>query len=151
MDIHAVPPTLRDRLGAEATGELLQLLDLVDHERMEDLITGCTDRFERRLVEEVAGLRVLIGHVDSSIRQDMTQLGASLRQEMTQMGAELRQEMTQMGAELRQEMALMRGDLLRQMAADRFESLRWAFLFWIGQVVSIGTLFGVMLRLGRAG
>jgi len=140
MDIHAVPPTLRDRLGAEATGELLQLLDLVDHERREDLITGCTDRFERRLVEEVAGLRVLIGHVDSSIRQEMTQLGASLRQEMTHMGAELRQEM-----------ALMRGDLLRQMAADRFESLRWAFLFWIGQVVAIGTLFGLMLRLGRAG
>jgi hypothetical protein len=162
MDIHAVPPTLRDRLGAEATGDLLHLLDLVDNERTEDLITGCTDRFERRLVEEVAGLRVLIGNVDSSIRQDMTQMGArlrqemtqmgaELRQEMTQMGAELRQEMTQMGAELRQEMALLRGDLLRQMAADRFESLRWAFLFWIGQVVAIGTLFGVMLRLGRAG
>lgn len=139
MDIHAVPPTLRDRLGPEATGDLLHLLDLVDTERREGLITGCTDRFERRLVEEVADLRVQIGNVDSSIRQDMTRLGAGLRQEMAQMGAELRQEM-----------ALMRGDLMRQMAADRFESLRWAFLFWIGQVVAIGTLFGVMLRLGRA-
>jgi len=52
----------------------------VDSERREDPITGCTDRFERRLVEEVAGLRLQTGTVDSSIRQDMTVLGASLRQ-----------------------------------------------------------------------
>lgn len=30
-------------------------------------------------------------------------------------------------------------------------AVKWAFLFWIGQVVAIGTLFGVLLRLGRAG
>jgi hypothetical protein len=59
--------------------------------------------------------------------------------------------MAQMGADLRQEMGEMRGDLLRQMAADRFDSVRWAFLFWIGQVVALGTLLGVMLRLGRGG
>jgi hypothetical protein len=78
MNIHAVPPALRDRLGAEATGDLLHLLDLVDNERREDLITSCTDRFERRLVEEVAGLRLQTANVESSIRHDMTQLGASL-------------------------------------------------------------------------
>jgi hypothetical protein len=58
---------------------------------------------------------------------------------MAQMGANLRQEMAQMGADLRQEMGEMRGDLLRQMAADRFDSVRWAFLFWIGQVVALGS------------
>jgi hypothetical protein len=162
MNIDAVPSALKDRLGAEATGDLLHLLDIAHNERREDLITACTERFERRLVEEVAGLRVQNANTGSSIRQDMTQLGASLRQEMSQMGADLRQEMakmgadlrqemSQMGADLRQEMAQMRGDLLGQMAADRFDSLRWAFLFWIGQVVAIATLFGVMLRLGRAG
>lgn len=40
------------------------------------------DRFERRLVEEIAGVRLHITQVEASIRQDMTRMGAALRQEM---------------------------------------------------------------------
>lgn len=48
-----------------------------------------------------------------------------------------------LGTDLRQEIA----GVSSRMAADRFELLKWAFLFWIGQVVAIGTLFGVMTRI----
>lgn len=47
-----------------------------------------------------------------------------------------------LGTDLRQEIA----GVSSRMAADRFELLKWAFL-WIGQVVAIGTLFGVMTRI----
>ena len=125
MDSAAVPTALKDRLGPEATDGLLRLLGQVQTDLREDVITACTDRFERRLVEEVSGLRVQIAQVESSIRQDMTRLGAELRQEI--------------------------GGITARMALDRFELLKWAFLFGIGQVVAIGTLFGVIMRLsGRA-
>lgn len=124
MDAAAIRIALEDRLGPEATDGLLQLLERVESDLREDVIVACTERFERRLVEETSALRVQIAQVESSIRQDMTRLAAELRQE-------LRQEI---------------GTLRTQMASDRFELLKWAFLFWIGQVVAIGTLLGVMLR-----
>jgi hypothetical protein len=80
------------------------------------VISACTERFERRLVDEIAKVRV-----------DMAHLGASLRQEMATMTAGLRQEM----------------------ATGRVELFKWCFLFWVGQVLAIGGLVGVMLRLLR--
>jgi hypothetical protein len=60
---------------------------------------------------------------------------------------ELRQEIGAQGNELRQEIAALGS----QMASDRFDLLKWAFLFWIGQVVAIGTLIGVMMRMTGRG
>jgi hypothetical protein len=136
MDSAAIPIALKDRLGPEATDGLLQLMEQVETHLREDVITACTERFERRLVEETSTLRVQIAQVESSIRQDMTRLGSELRQEIAALGRQLRQEMGALGS---------------QMASDRFDLLKWAFLFWIGQVVAIGTLIGVMLRMTGRG
>lgn len=111
-------------------------MEQVETHLREDVITACTERFERRLVEETSTLRVQIAQVESSIRQDMTRLGSELRQEIAALGRQLRQEMGALGS---------------QMASDRFDLLKWAFLFWIGQVVAIGTLIGVMLRMTGRG
>ena len=125
MDSTAIPVALKDRLGPEATDGLLQIMEQMQTHLREDVITACTERFERRLVEETSTLRVQIAQVESSIRQDMTRLGSELRQEIGALGS--------------------------QMARDRFELLKWAFLFWIGQVVAIGTLIGVMMRMTGRG
>jgi len=125
MDSAAIPIALKDRLGPEATDGLLQLMDRMETQLREDVITACTERFERRLVEEISTLRVQVAQVESSIRQDMTRLGSELRQEIGALGS--------------------------QMASDRFDLLKWAFLFWIGQVVAIGTLIGVMMRMTGRG
>ena len=43
----------------------------------------------------------------------------------------------------------MGSDLRAEMASSRVELFKWCFLFWIGQVLAIGGLMGVMLRLMR--
>ena len=160
MDIDAVSGPLRERLGPEATSALLDLFDLARSEWRNDLIAACTDRYERRLAEEIAGVRVQIAQVEASlrteiaqtgagIRQDMAEMGAGIRQEMAQMGAQIRQEMAQMGAQIRQEMGDMGTGIRTDMATGRVELLKWCFLFWIGQVVAVSTIVGLMLRLMR--
>jgi hypothetical protein len=116
MEFEAVPAVLRARLGPEATGGLLELLDVSHREAREDVITACTERFDRRLVEEVSGLRVQIAHVESRIRQDMAQLGASLREDI---------------------------------ATGRVDLFKWCCLFWVGQVLAIGGMLSVVLRVMR--
>jgi hypothetical protein len=138
MDIERVPAALQERLGIAATAGLLQLLDSTHREWRGDVIAASSDRFERRLVEEIATVRVQIAQVDASIRRDMAEMGASIRRDMATMGAEIRQDMATMGAGIRQDMA-----------SGRVELFKWCFLFWIGQVVAVAGIMGVMLRAFR--
>jgi hypothetical protein len=167
MDIEQVPAALRERLGVEGTVGLLQVLDNSHRDGRADMIAACTDRFERRLVEEISGVRVQIAQVEASLRREMTEMGAAIRQDMAEMGASIRQDMTTMGASIRQDMTAM-GASIRQdmtamgasnrqemtgirqdMASNRVELLKWCFLFWVGQVVAIAGIMSLMLRLVR--
>ena len=58
-----------------------------------------------------------------------------MRVEMARSEARVREGIAQQGAALRQEMAV-----------NRFELLKWSFLFWVGQVFAVVGLVGVMLR-----
>ena len=138
MDIDAVSAPLRERLGPEATSGLLDLFDLARSEWRNDLIAACTDRYERRLAEEIAGVRVQIAQVEASLRTEIAQTGAGIRQEMAQMGAQIRQEMVEMGAAIRIEVA-----------NGRVAFFKWCFIFSIAQIVAVSTIVGLMLRLMR--
>jgi hypothetical protein len=91
------------------------------------LIAACTERYERRLSEEIAGVRVQLSQVETSLRTEIAQMGASIRQDMAHMGSGIRNDM----------------------AAGRVELFKWCFIFWIGQVLAMTGITGVMLRLFR--
>ena len=65
------------------------------------------------------------------------------------MKAEIRQEVAQMGADIRREVAAMGGDIRQEIATGRVEMVKWCFLFWIGQLVTIASIVGIMTRLIR--
>lgn len=138
MDVEAVPPALREQLGNDATTGLLALLARSHEEERATVIAACTERFERRLVEEIAGVRVQIANVEGSLRTEIAETRATLREEMAQMGASIRQDMAEMGASIRQEIA-----------TGRVELIKWCFLFWIGEVMVVLTAMGVVVRLVR--
>ena len=171
MDVEVVPAPLRERLGPAATGGLLHVLELAQREGRAEVIATCTDRFERRLSEEIAGVRVQLAQVEGSLKTEISGMGAAIRQEMAEMNVAIRQEMSQMNVAIRNDMSRMtvairsemaemnvaiRNDMAgmnvairSDMATARVELLKWCFLFWIGQVVAVGTMLGVMLRVLR--
>ena len=125
-----VPPPLRQRLGTEGTDGLLEVLERTREESVTAAISACTDRFERRLIETGAALRLEI----AGLRQEMRDGFAAGRQEMHDGLAAVRQEMHDGFAAVRQELATQRAD-----------QLKWSFLFWVGQVAVVAGLFGVLL------
>jgi hypothetical protein len=131
----AVPVALAERLGESGSAALAEMFDANNRACADAVMTQSAERFERRLVEETSKLRV-----------EMAQMGALLRQEMAELRGSLRQEMAELRGSLRQEIVELRGDLREDIAAGRFELLKWAFLFWVGQVVSVVGLVGLMLR-----
>ena len=140
MDSHRVPASLQDRLGQEATAGLVELLTDARKEWTAEVIGMVGDRFERRLTEETSKVRVEMAALRSDLRQEMAALRSDLRQEMAALRGDLRQEMTEGSASLRQ-----------ALADQRFEILKWAFLFWVGQFFAVAGLVAVLIRFLRPG
>lgn len=86
------------------------------HDVDEDLMEQLSDRFERRLVEESSKLDAKISDV--------------------------RLEVAGVRSEMREGFAAVRGD----MARNRFELLKWAFAFWIGQFFATAALLTALAR-----
>ena len=127
MQVNAVPPALRDRLGPEGTTGLLDVLDLAEREWREDVLSLAGERFDRRLAETGAILRVQIAQSDAAIRGEMAQVEVRIVREI----------------------ANCRGDLIKEIANGRGDLIKWSFLFWIGQVVAMSAVMGAMLRMIR--
>jgi len=164
MPVLVVSPPLREQLGDRATGVLVDLFDQVSDQTKEDVITVVGERFERRLSEEIAGLRAdlreemarrqvelqkQIVELGAELRQEMANQQVGLREEMANQRVELRGEMTNLReemadlrAELREEMARLRTDLAR----GQTEMIRWMFLFWIGQLAAILAILFTFFR-----
>jgi len=127
MEIDQVPVALQAHLGPQASGGLLELLDRSRRTAREDVITACTERFDQRLVEETSGLRVQIAQVESRLRQEIARVESGIRKDMAELRASLREDI----------------------AAGRVDLFTWCFLFWIGQVLAVGGMLGVVLRVMR--
>lgn len=71
MQIDDVPGPLEARLGPAAAAGLVQLLDRSEGRVKEEVMTICLERFDRRMAEEVSGLRVQIAQSESTLRGDI--------------------------------------------------------------------------------
>jgi hypothetical protein len=142
MESSNVPVALQERLGAEATAGLLRLFEVERTEWTEDVISRSVERFEQRLVGELAGVRTEMARGEARLREEI----AGVRVELARGEARLHEKISQNVAMLREEMA-RQGTLIRQeIATNRFELLKWSFLFWVGQVIAVVGLVGVILR-----
>ena len=86
-----MPPALAMRLGHDGAREFTEMLDAEHQAWSERMLTIVTDRFERRLIDETAKLRV-------------------------------------------------------ELARDRFEVVKWMFLFWLGQLAAMTAIMSFLLR-----
>jgi hypothetical protein len=175
MLVTEVPAPLRERLGPDGTNGLVGTLERTREESVTAAVAACTDRFDRRLVETSAGLRLEMAGMRQEmhagfavLRQEMRDGDAALRQEIRDVDAALRQEIRDVDAALTQEIREIKvalgeqvrdGDTaLRQEMHEGFARLRaeiagrytdllkWSFLFWVGQVAVVAGLVGVLLR-----
>jgi hypothetical protein len=116
VEIDSVPPALRTQLGERAPAGLLEVLARSYEAMREPVIAACTERFERRLIEEISGVRVQLADVDSGLRHETSQMGGHLRQEMMELRAGLRQEMSELRTELRGDTTRLRFEIRQEIA-----------------------------------
>ena len=101
-----IPAAFRARIGDDATFGLIELLDTERNDWSEQVLSVASDRFERRLTDEISTLR-------DEMRNTLNEGLTSVRQEL---------------------------------ATTRVETLKWSFVFWVGQVAAMAGLLAFMLR-----
>jgi len=95
----------------------------------DNLLTAATDRFERRLSEEIGAVRVAMVEQDSATRKALIEQDSATRQEI----------------------AKLRVDMTEQFAAARIhtesrhqELLKWALVFWVGQAAAVAGIVSAL-------
>ena len=83
----------------------------------DEVMTTAVDRFEHLLARELTSFRLDMTREISAVRQDMTREIAGLRQDFT-----------------------------RDLSSVRVETLKWSFVFWVGQVAVMIGLHAFALR-----
>ena len=150
MTVITVPEPLRDRLGPDATKALVDLLNQTTGKIRDDLVLVLDHRFElfeekfeRRLAEEIAGLRdELTGRI-TELRDELTGQITELREELTGQITELREEHTGRITGLRDELSGRIAGVEKKVAGLKGELVAWMFVFWVTQLGAIlGVLFG---------
>jgi hypothetical protein len=140
VDLERVAPALRERLGTEASAGLISLLDDVRAEWSEDVMEVSAYRYERRLAEETSKLRVEMAEGFAALRGELASGLAGIRQELSLGLAQVRQEMAKGDAELRV-----------AIADQKFEILKWTFVFWTGQFFVTASFLVMLVRALRPG
>ena len=90
------------------------------------------------------GFGLKLAQESSAIRQEIAGVRADLRAEIATLRAEMatRKELEA----VRQDMAAGFARLERQISDSRVESIKWSFLFWTGQCLTIIGFLVVFLR-----
>ena len=156
MAIISIPKPLREKLGEEGTDALVQVLNENEKEIRSSAIDVAEQRFERSLSREIAGVRVdladaekrLMGEI-AGVRVDLADAEKRFEKHLTEEIAGVRVDLA--GAEKRfekrltEEIAGVRveiADLRGSMQKSKSDTIKWMFLFWIGQ---IGAVLGIIL------
>ena len=106
MEPLRVPTALRETLGPDATLALSEMLHDSARPSTDDAIDRAAERFERRLAEELAEMRVELAQGLASVERTMAEGLGDLRKEFHE-----------------------------SLTATHTALLRWSLVFWTGQMV----------------
>jgi len=137
---------LREKLGDEAMGGLQTFVDEAGRKWKEEVLTIAAERFSHRLGEEIGALRLDMAKDFAAVRVETAREFAAVRGEMAKEFAAVRGEAAKEFAAVRTEMAALGAGLRSEMAETRFSMLKWAFLFWVGQLVAMTGIMTLLLR-----
>ncbi len=115
MEPLRVPTALRDKLGPDATLALIEMLHDNARQSVDDAIDRAAERFERRLAEELAKMRVELAQGLASLRQEIAEGNSALRKEFHE-----------------------------SLTATHTALLRWSLVFWTGQMVVLVAVLRIL-------
>ncbi|MEW6681242.1 MAG: hypothetical protein AB1297_09565 [bacterium] len=125
MPVIAIPRILREKLGEEIVDSLIELFNKSEERVKSDVIVLSEEKFERRLTEETSKL-------DKRITEEVSKVNERITEVETKLDRRITEEVSKLRVEIKSNYA---------------STIRWMFIFYLGQVASIiGVLFAFFKR-----
>ncbi|MEW6621304.1 MAG: hypothetical protein AB1422_18565 [bacterium] len=148
MPVIAIPKPLREKLGEDGIDSLIDVLNKSEERVKEDVITLSAEKFERRLSQEISGVRsdlaILEGKFETRITQETSKIDKRITEEVSMLEVKLDKRITEETAKLDKRITEEVSNVNERISEVRVELkatyasiIRWMFIFYLGQIGAI--------------
>jgi DNA anti-recombination protein RmuC len=146
MQIVVLPEVIEQKLKVEERKEVIDFInDLVADTSdglKKDIIGILEERFEKKLSIELVNLKL-------ELMEKISSSGAQLNERITKVEAQLNERITKAEAQLNERITTssekLRAELVEKIANSKADTIKWMFIFWIGNVITIiGGIIGIL-------
>ncbi|MEO5359235.1 MAG: DUF1640 domain-containing protein [Nitrospirota bacterium] len=149
MSVITIPRSLRERLGDEASEAFAALINDIDLGARKDAIAIAEERFERRLVEESGKLRIEIGKVNMRISEVNERISVEIGKvnlSISELNERISVETGKVNERISVEIGKVNERISVEIANSKAETIKWMFLFWMGQIAVMVALFKFFIK-----
>ncbi|MBF0517594.1 MAG: DUF1640 domain-containing protein [Nitrospirae bacterium] len=146
MSVIAIPRALRDKLGDEATSDLVLVFKSIEPDLVKikadiskDLATKADLSIEIGKVNE--RISVEIGKVNERISVEIGKVNERITLEI----GKVNERITEESGKLKLEIEKVRSELSDKIEKSSKENIKWMFLFWIGQIAVMAAIIKFMV------
>ncbi|MEO0279522.1 MAG: hypothetical protein ABIM98_01415 [candidate division WOR-3 bacterium] len=154
MKIITIPKVLREKLGEDGVDALIELLNASNEKLKIDLIDLQTEKYEKKLTEEINKLRAEdIAKLDKRITEENAKLDKRIAEEINKLRSEdiarldkrITEETAKLDKRITEETEKLRVEILKSFA----NIIKWIFIFWVGQISVMTLIFFTFLKFIR--
>ncbi|MEW6103986.1 MAG: hypothetical protein AB1630_09300 [bacterium] len=141
MPVIAIPKPLREKLGEDGIDSLIDVLNKSEERVKEDVITLSAEKFERRLSQEISGVRsdlaILEGKFETRITQETSKIDKRITEETAKLDKRITEEVSMLEVNLDKRITDETARLRVEIKSNYASIIRWMFIFYLGQVSAI--------------
>lgn len=135
MQIVLLPEVIEQKLKVEERKEVIDFINNLvadtSNGLKKDIIEILEERFEKKLSVELVNLKI-------ELMEKISSLAVQLNDRITRTETQLNERITTSTEKLRAE-------LVEKIANSKVETIKWMFIFWIGNVITIiGGIIGIL-------
>ena len=164
MSIITIPKPLREKLGDDGTEGLIDVLNRQEEQTNDSVIETAASRFERRLTEVGTGLDTRITEVESGMRVEISDAEKRFERRLTEEISTVNAKILKVEERITEEVSGLRVEIFNtekrldnritevdaglrvEIHKSKTDTIKWMFIFYIGQVAALGGILFAVLR-----
>jgi hypothetical protein len=153
MQIVVLPEVIEQKLKVNEKKEVIDFInDLVADTSdglKKDIIEILEERFEKKLSVELVNLKLELMEKNSSLAAQLndriTGTETQLTERITKLEAQLNERITKTEAQLNERISTSNEKLRVEIANSKADTIKWMFIFWMANVITIiGGIIGIL-------
>ncbi|WP_246048612.1 CCDC90 family protein [Leptospira sarikeiensis] len=151
---HRMPRRFEELIGNQGADEFVGFMNTAFAANKENIVEIVSERFERRLSEEIHAFRseikTEIADLRAEFKSDLAELRSELKGDISNLRSELKSEIAELRAdfkmELKQEISDLRGEM-NEKFAEVYKLISSQTKWMFGAVVALTGIFSIIVKL----